>query len=190
MLQRRYSQRRRRPVSGLSFDSQRRWSATIESILTPPTIIELDPVLLAEIEPSESVTELTEDPQGYQTSTRESTEDLPGEQASTPAHESSLIVDWEKPRDPNNPMEWSTTRKVLSIMLVSLATLNRYVSGTIIPNVFKSDVHSSLATTITAPGVPVMMAEFRNHDEQLGSLSTSIFVIASIFGPFMFAPLR
>jgi hypothetical protein len=175
MSEEKYSQRRRRPVSGLSFDSRKRWSATIESILTPPTIIELDPDLLAEIEPSGSL--------------REPTEDSPEEQASTHAHESSLLVDWEKPRDPNNPMEWSTSRKVLSIMLVSLATLNRHVSRHI-SNTFNSNLYSSLATTITAPGVPVMMAEFRSQDEQLGSLSTSIFVIASIFGPFMFAPLR
>lgn len=46
-----------------------------------------------------------------------------------------------------------------------------------------------MATTIITPGTPKLMAEFHNDNEQLGSLVTSIYVVAVIFGPLLWAPL-
>ncbi|KAI0099192.1 MFS general substrate transporter [Nemania sp. FL0031] len=81
-------------------------------------------------------------------------------------------VDWEKPFDPDNPRDWSLRRKFLSITLVSLITFN-----------------TSLSTTIFSPSVPQLFRVLHNNNEQLESLSTSIFVTAFVFGPLVFAPL-
>ena len=36
------------------------------------------------------------------------------------------IVDWDGPNDPENPMNWSNSRKWLTIGLISLSSFNVY----------------------------------------------------------------
>ncbi|KAI1454033.1 MFS general substrate transporter [Annulohypoxylon moriforme] len=69
-------------------------------------------------------------------------------------------------------MDWSPRRKWSCVALVSLITFN-----------------TSLSTTIFSPSVPQLFRELHNDNEQLESLATSIFVIAFVFGPLVFAPL-
>ncbi|KAI1762806.1 fluconazole resistance protein 1 [Hypoxylon sp. FL1150] len=83
-----------------------------------------------------------------------------------------IEVDWEKPRDPHNPMDWSPKRKWLCVALVSLVTFN-----------------TSLSTTIFTPSAPLLMEELHSDNAQLASLSTSIFIVSFVFGPLIFAPL-
>ncbi|KAI0395377.1 MFS general substrate transporter [Xylariaceae sp. FL0594] len=83
-----------------------------------------------------------------------------------------MVVDWAKPTDPENPMDWSPKRKWASVALVSAITFN-----------------TSLSATIFAPSVPGLFQELKNDNAELESLSVSIFVIAFVFGPLLFAPL-
>ncbi|KAI1423465.1 MFS general substrate transporter [Xylaria sp. FL1777] len=86
--------------------------------------------------------------------------------------EETTVVDWNKPHDPENPMDWSDRRKWTLVALVSAVTFN-----------------TSLSATIFAPSVPGLFQELHSDNEQLESFSTSIFVVAVIFGPLLFAPL-
>lgn len=39
-------------------------------------------------------------------------------------HDAVHVVDWDGPDDPANPMNWSPTRKWITIAIVSFSTLN------------------------------------------------------------------
>ncbi|OJD36441.1 mfs multidrug [Diplodia corticola] len=81
-------------------------------------------------------------------------------------------VDWEKPYDPANPMDWGSRRKWTYVALISAVTFN-----------------TSLATTIFAPGVPELMSDFGSSSTILSSFVVSVYVVAFIFGPLVFAPV-
>ncbi|KAL1637025.1 hypothetical protein SLS58_009464 [Diplodia intermedia] len=83
-----------------------------------------------------------------------------------------LEVDWEKPYDPENPMDWGSRRKWTYVALISAVTFN-----------------TSLATTIFAPGVPELMSEFHADSDILATFVVSVYVVAFVFGPLAFAPL-
>ncbi|KAF2230587.1 MFS general substrate transporter [Viridothelium virens] len=82
------------------------------------------------------------------------------------------IVDWGGPNDPENPMNWSTVKKVTAIGNVSLITLL-----------------SPLASTMISPATADIMATFHSTDETLGAFVTSVYLLGYAFGPLVIAPL-
>ncbi|KAL9109983.1 MAG: hypothetical protein Q9227_005506 [Pyrenula ochraceoflavens] len=82
------------------------------------------------------------------------------------------LVDWEGPDDPENPMNWSTAKKVVAIGIVSLIT-----------------VLSPLTSTIISPVTPDVMNTFHSSNETLGAFVTSVYLLGYSFGPLAIAPL-
>ncbi|KAF1999682.1 MFS general substrate transporter [Amniculicola lignicola CBS 123094] len=82
------------------------------------------------------------------------------------------VVDWDGPEDPENPMNWPTSRKVVAIGIVSAIMFL-----------------SPLASTIVAPAAANIMATFGSTNETLGAFITSIYLLGYTFGPLVIAPL-
>jgi hypothetical protein len=103
------------------------------------------------------------------------------------------VVDWEGPCDPANPLNWTFGRKSITVALVSSMTLLRYaillisclqlvLEAMLIP-------HSSLSSSIFAPGIASVMEEFHSTSKELASFIVSVYVIGYAFGPLIIAPL-
>jgi multidrug resistance protein len=82
------------------------------------------------------------------------------------------IVWWDGPDDPYNPYNWPTWHKALNCVLISALTF-------ITP----------LASSIFAPGVPELMAEFRSDSNELAAFVVSVYVLGFAFGPLLIAPM-
>jgi hypothetical protein len=126
----------------------------------------------------------------------EESKQLPGhidlENTTTSASSTNeVLVDWDSPDDPENPLNWPLRRKAFIIVIVSAVTFN-----------------ISLAPTIFAPGVPLLLREFSSHSTSSGSsndegggaggenintalasFAVSAYVVAFAIGPLVFAPL-
>jgi hypothetical protein len=81
------------------------------------------------------------------------------------------IVDWEGPDDPANPMNFSSTIKSINVGIVSALTF-------ITP----------LASSMFAPGVPELMAEFNSTNTLLAGFVVSVYVLGFAIGPLILAP--
>ncbi|KAF4628190.1 hypothetical protein G7Y89_g9963 [Cudoniella acicularis] len=95
-----------------------------------------------------------------------------GDESPESTTEDSNLVDWDGPDDPHNPLNWSQTSKVITIVLASAVTFV-----------------VSLAPTVFAPGVPQITKEFNSTSSALASLCVSIYIIGLIIGPLVVAPL-
>ncbi|KAF4977116.1 hypothetical protein FZEAL_6304 [Fusarium zealandicum] len=84
----------------------------------------------------------------------------------------SDIVWWDGDDDPQNPYNFPTWRKVLNCMLVSGLTFV-----------------TPLASSMFAPGVPELMAEFGSTSSELASFCVSVYVLGFAAGPMIFAPM-
>jgi hypothetical protein len=82
------------------------------------------------------------------------------------------IVWWDGPDDPLNPMNFSTWLKALNISLVSAICFV-----------------TPLASSMFAPGVPDLMAEFKSSNVELASFVVSVYVLGFAIGPLFFAPM-
>lgn len=82
------------------------------------------------------------------------------------------VVTWDSPDDPANPTNWATWYRWTLIFLVSTITFI-----------------SSLASSMFAPGVGQVMADFHSNNDVLASLVVTIFVLGLAAGPLIFAPL-
>ncbi|GKT97052.1 cycloheximide resistance protein [Colletotrichum tofieldiae] len=82
------------------------------------------------------------------------------------------IVDFDGPNDPEHPLNWSTTRKTTSIVIVSLTALL-----------------SPIGSTISAAAAADIMQHFGTTNETLGALMTTIYLLGYAFGPVIIAPL-
>ncbi|KAH8680681.1 major facilitator superfamily domain-containing protein [Xylariales sp. PMI_506] len=82
------------------------------------------------------------------------------------------LVDWDGPEDPSNPRNWSRSRKLLSILLISLSVL-----------------YSNMATTMFASGAPFLAAEFRITNNAVATLAVTIPSLGASVGSIIFAPL-
>ncbi|KAF5019851.1 hypothetical protein F66182_8130 [Fusarium sp. NRRL 66182] len=81
-------------------------------------------------------------------------------------------VDWDGPDDPNNPMNWPATRKWTCIGALSLMTLL-----------------TPLGSSMFAPGVPDIVAEFETTNRTIATFVVSVYVLGFAFGPLLAAPL-
>ncbi|RJE20619.1 resistance protein [Aspergillus sclerotialis] len=82
------------------------------------------------------------------------------------------VVDWDGPNDPNNPMNWPSSRKWTIISLISFNTFN-----------------AAMASTLFAPSVSQVIDEFNTKNSALSSLVVSVYIIGFAVGPLVFAPL-
>ncbi|KAK9311076.1 major facilitator superfamily domain-containing protein [Lipomyces starkeyi] len=84
----------------------------------------------------------------------------------------SNLVTWDGSDDPTNPMNFKFGTKISALAIVS--TLNFLVP---------------LGSSMFAPGVPSMMAEFGNANSTLASFVVSIYVLGFAIGPLVVGPL-
>ncbi|KAH6657513.1 major facilitator superfamily domain-containing protein [Truncatella angustata] len=74
--------------------------------------------------------------------------------------------------DPQNPMNWSAIRKWSIVGILAFLSL-------LVP----------LASSMLAPGVPLVLEEFQTNNNQLATFVVSVFVLGFAFGPLILAPL-
>ncbi|OTB02963.1 hypothetical protein M426DRAFT_322197 [Hypoxylon sp. CI-4A] len=82
------------------------------------------------------------------------------------------IIGWSGPDDPENPYNWPTWRKVLNCGLISAMTFV-----------------SPLASSLFAPGVPQVVAEFQSDSLEIAAFVVSVYILGYASGPMLFAPL-
>lgn len=82
------------------------------------------------------------------------------------------IVDWEGEDDPARPLNWSTKRKWFNMAIVSAITFL-----------------TPLASSMVAPGVPLILRDFNSSSFTIGSFIVSIYVLGYALGPLVIAPL-
>ncbi|KAK8001767.1 hypothetical protein PG991_013989 [Apiospora marii] len=81
------------------------------------------------------------------------------------------IVDWDGPDDPSNPLNFSTGMKSVNVGIVSALTFV-----------------TPLASSMFAPGVPQLMAEFGSTNALLADFVVSVYVLGFAIGPLVLAP--
>ncbi|KMU82403.1 vitamin B6 transporter bsu1 [Coccidioides immitis H538.4] len=102
----------------------------------------------------------------------EITSEIPAQESLQRTPEKSNIVDWDGPDDPQNPINWSSVRRWMTITIVSVVTfLNAFGS------------------TVFAPSVPEVMHEFNIDSGALSSFTVSVFAIGWAVGPLVLPPL-
>ncbi|QVM10970.1 hypothetical protein D8B26_005621 [Coccidioides posadasii str. Silveira] len=90
----------------------------------------------------------------------EITSEIAAQESLQTTPEKSNIVDWDGPDDPQNPINWSSVRRWMTITIVSVVTfLNAFGS------------------TVFAPSVPEVMHEFNIDSGALSSFTVSVFAI-------------
>ncbi|QKX56919.1 uncharacterized protein TRUGW13939_04027 [Talaromyces rugulosus] len=137
------------------------------SIEATHPVDELDYQITEKIEPTPATSRASSD------ETRQSPEDVEKNGVETVDGEGdSNMVWWDGDNDPANPMNWSTAKKWTNVGIVSAITF-------IVP----------LASSMFAPGVSQVSAEFGTTNELLQSLVVSIYVLGLALGPLVLAPL-
>ncbi|KAH7388820.1 major facilitator superfamily domain-containing protein [Pyrenochaeta sp. MPI-SDFR-AT-0127] len=82
------------------------------------------------------------------------------------------LVGWDSQDDPANPRNFPDRRKWTLLGLVAAITFL-----------------SPLASSIFAPGIPFVNADFNNTSQLLGSFSVSVYVLGFAIGPLFLSPL-
>lgn len=100
------------------------------------------------------------------------------------------IVDWDGPNDPQNPMNWPQSTRTGHVILVSAITLIvcAHLPLNPSPPLTKSQT-SNLASTMYAPGAPLLMQDFYATNPTIGSLTVTIYLLGFALGPLLVAPL-
>lgn len=78
------------------------------------------------------------------------------------------VVDWGGPNDPQNPLNWPPIKKRVNFGIIAVITFL-----------------SPLASSMFAPGVRLLMQEFKSSSEELASFSISSYVLGYALGPLM-----
>ncbi|EPE24116.1 MFS general substrate transporter [Glarea lozoyensis ATCC 20868] len=81
-------------------------------------------------------------------------------------------VDFEGPNDPAKAQNWNAGKKWTTIVVLALMTFL-----------------STLASTMFAPSVPLVMKEFKSQSSTLGTFVVSVYVLGNAIGPLILAPL-
>ncbi|KAK1975028.1 major facilitator superfamily transporter [Colletotrichum cereale] len=100
--------------------------------------------------------------------------DSSGEAENQPQHDGRLTVHWDEPedQDPENPMNWRPVVKWANILTISVISF-------LVP----------LVSSMLAPAVPQVMAEFKTTSATFATFVVSIFVLGFACGPLLLAPL-
>ncbi|OLN97668.1 Fluconazole resistance protein 1-like protein 2 [Colletotrichum chlorophyti] len=109
------------------------------------------------------------------------------------------VVDFDGPSDPENPLNWSTTKKTTPIVIVSLTTLLSRVSSSIYSDyALAGSIQGARANTSALSifiGSTISAGSRQHHaplwhaDETLGTLMTTIHLLEYVFSPLVIAPL-
>ena len=83
-----------------------------------------------------------------------------------------VIVTWDGPNDPSNPLNWSNRQKWITTILVSLFTFI-----------------SPFSSTMVTPALPTIGKEFDIDEGFKRQLVMTIFLLGYAQGPFVLAPL-
>lgn len=94
-----------------------------------------------------------------------------GEDVSTEEDDSNVVW-WDSDTDPQNPLNFPKWIKVLNITIVSAICFV-----------------TPLGSSMFAPGVPELMAEFKSTNIELASFVVSVYILGFAVGPLFFAPL-
>lgn len=86
-------------------------------------------------------------------------------------HLDNLIIDWIDENDPENPLNWSISQKIIFTFLIGFFTISVYMS-------------SALYT----PGIEELMTDLK-CSHTVATLPMSLFVIGYGIGPMLFSPL-
>lgn len=81
-------------------------------------------------------------------------------------------VGWDGDDDPNDPYNWPTWQKVTNCATISFLTFV-----------------TPLASSIFAPGVPLLMRDFQSTNQELAAFVVSVYILGFAFGPLIVAPL-
>lgn len=105
--------------------------------------------------------------------------------------EEDLLVDWDGSQDPQNPRNWSPTRRWLVIMLISVITFNQCVSPwqQAQTGILTHGSNRAMSSTMFAPGAARAMADFHSSNEVVAQLLVSIYVVGLAAGPLVLSPL-
>ncbi|RMZ91059.1 hypothetical protein DV736_g1697, partial [Chaetothyriales sp. CBS 134916] len=90
----------------------------------------------------------------------------------SPADKDPNIVYWESDADPRRPLNWPKQQKWSILAIVSAITFL-----------------TPLASSMVAPGVPLIMKEFKNTNQTIGSFIVSIYILGYAIGPLVLAPM-
>lgn len=82
------------------------------------------------------------------------------------------LVGWDSQDDPENPRNFPSKKKSLLLGLIAAITFL-----------------SPLASSIFAPGIPFINAQFGNTSQLLGSFAVSVYVLGFAVGPLFLSPL-
>lgn len=82
------------------------------------------------------------------------------------------VVEFDGPDDPENPLNWSSTKKATQIILVTSMSLL-----------------SPIGSTINASSTLAILKNFNSSNQTAGALVTTVFLLGYTFGPIMIAPL-
>ncbi len=82
------------------------------------------------------------------------------------------IVDWDGPDDPENPLNWTPKRKWSIAALLSFMTFV-----------------TPLASSMFAPGIPEVMADFHHPYSLLSTFVVSVYVLGYAIGPLIMSPM-
>ena len=81
------------------------------------------------------------------------------------------IVDWD-PDDPEKAMNWPAKKVLGNLAVISIVTFL-----------------TPLASSMVAPGVPLILKEFHSTNETIGAFVVSIYILGYATGPLVIAPL-
>ncbi|KIA75605.1 cycloheximide resistance protein [Aspergillus ustus] len=84
----------------------------------------------------------------------------------------SDVVDWDGPNDPENPKNWSSTRKITATITIALIS-----------------ILTPLGSSMVAPSTSQLMDEFHFTSDILGAFVVSVYLLGYAIGPLILAPL-
>ncbi|KAI4719142.1 MFS general substrate transporter [Aureobasidium sp. EXF-10727] len=82
------------------------------------------------------------------------------------------IVSWDGEDDPQNPMNWTSKAKITNCGAIIFLTLL-----------------TPLASSMFAPGVPAVLAEFKERSVTLAAFVVSVYLLGFAVGPLLISPL-
>ncbi|OJI97941.1 hypothetical protein ASPVEDRAFT_185169 [Aspergillus versicolor CBS 583.65] len=115
---------------------------------------------------------LNQSPQNYNRSLDPESGHLLEERPPSPPEYDTKLITWSSPTDPTNPLNWSLSRKWSATLLVSCFTFI-----------------SPVSSTMVAPALDQIAADFNITSGIEQYLVMSIFLLAYALGPFILAPL-
>jgi multidrug resistance protein len=82
------------------------------------------------------------------------------------------VVDWDSKDDPERAVNWTNKKKWANMAIIGSVTFL-----------------TPLASSMVAPGVPLILQDFHSTNETIGSLVVSIYILGYAIGPLFIAPM-